>query len=80
MGKPSSKYFLNALAILNCKNENVTIIGDDWKTDILGAKEVGLKTILVKSGKYNEGDEYRSKPDIVVNNLLEINEKTVLIS
>jgi len=72
LGKPSNKYFLNAGAILGSKNDNVYVIGDDWNTDILGAKNAGFRSILIKSGKYRRGDENKGKPDFLVDNLTDL--------
>ena len=32
------------------------MIGDDIVSDIKGAKDIGIKTIQVKTGKYQEAD------------------------
>jgi len=73
LGKPSKEYFENAMSLL-CGNhhEIVTVIGDDWQTDIIGAKSVGFNSILVKSGKYIDGDEKKSNPDLLIDNLFQI--------
>ena len=72
IGKPSNEYFNAGIAILNTMPSNITVIGDDWLTDIEGAKNVGCKSILVKSGKYLDGDEIKSKPNKLINDLTEI--------
>lgn len=69
-GKPSTDYFLNAMKILGSEKDNTVVIGDDWRTDILGAKEVGFGSILVKSGKYMKGDEIKSNPDLFIDDLM----------
>jgi len=66
LGKPSLHYFLNAESVLNPGDEAVTVIGDDWQTDILGAKEAGFRSALIKSGKYIDGDENKGKPDLLI--------------
>lgn len=71
-GKPNENYFTEALKLLKCGAGEVVIIGDDWRTDVLGAKKVGCKTVLFKSGKYQEKDEERGHPDLTVNKLMEI--------
>ena len=35
---------------------NTVMIGDDAKDDVLGAINSGMKGILVKTGKYREGE------------------------
>lgn len=71
-GKPSLNYFKNALEKFEKSVAESWMIGDDWQTDIVGAKNAGLKTILVKTGKYQIGDELNSSPDKVVTSLIDI--------
>lgn len=56
-GKPSKFYFSEAMRILDCEPSDTIVIGDDWSTDGRGAIECGCKALLVKSGKYQPGDE-----------------------
>lgn len=56
-GKPSLNYFSIAGEMLKAKPENIMVIGDDWKTDGTGAAQWGAIPVLVKSGKYESGDE-----------------------
>ena len=72
IGKPSKEYFNAGISILNTIPSNVTVIGDDWKTDIEGTKKVGCNSILIKSGKYENGDEEKSEPNKIINDFLEI--------
>lgn len=69
-GKPSEKFFNMACSIL--EGDEIWMIGDDPATDIIGAEKAGLKTVLIRSGKYQEKDEYSSKPDIVIDNLMDL--------
>lgn len=62
VGKPSVSFYEEALRMLQKQNANaefsdVTIISDDVKGDLGGAKEMGMKTIFVTSGKYKSADE-----------------------
>lgn len=70
LGKPSSQYFLNGRFALGDNINPVTVIGDDWKTDIMGAKNVGYRSILIRSGKYKPGDEKLCSPDSLIDDLL----------
>jgi HAD superfamily hydrolase (TIGR01458 family) len=72
MGKPSPMIYKMALNILKVKSTNVITIGDDVLTDIEGGKKLGMETILVKTGKYKEGDEEKYKPNKIIQNLAEI--------
>jgi HAD superfamily hydrolase (TIGR01450 family) len=78
-GKPSRSYFDIAASIINEETQKIFVIGDDWSTDIKGANNWGAKSILVKSGKYVEGDEEREIPSLLVNNLIDIkrNHRTI---
>ena len=57
---------------------DITIISDDVKGDLGGAKEMGMKTIFVTSGKYKTQEEIvpfledRLKPDFVYKDMQEI--------
>jgi HAD superfamily hydrolase (TIGR01458 family) len=72
IGKPSPMVYKTALKQLGLENDRVIAIGDDGLTDIIGGKDMGIETILVKTGKYKNGDEEIYKPNKVVNNLDEI--------
>ncbi len=52
IGKPNRAYFEMALEDLSLPADQVAMVGDDVHTDILGGHAAGLKTILVKTGKY----------------------------
>ncbi len=41
------------------------------QTDIQGAKACGFRSVLMKSGKYTQGDENLCKPDLAMSNLLD---------
>jgi HAD superfamily hydrolase (TIGR01458 family) len=72
IGKPSSMIYKMALNIIRTNANDIITIGDDGLTDIEGGKEIGMETILVKTGKYIEGDEIKYKPNKVVSNLEEV--------
>jgi HAD superfamily hydrolase (TIGR01458 family) len=67
-GKPEKAYFDSALAMLGVTADRAAMVGDDILNDILGAQAAGLTGILVRTGKYREGDENREggRPDHVV--------------
>lgn len=57
MGKPSSAFFESALWD-DISAEETCMVGDDVLQDIGGAKSAGIGTcLLVRTGKYQEGDE-----------------------
>jgi HAD superfamily hydrolase (TIGR01458 family) len=52
IGKPSPHFFALALDDLGLPPENVVMIGDDIESDIKGAQRMGIRGVLVKTGKY----------------------------
>jgi len=72
LGKPSKDYFAAGISSLNANPDEVFVVGDDWKTDITGSTAAGCKSILVKSGKYQPGDELRCSPARVISHLMEV--------
>jgi HAD superfamily hydrolase (TIGR01458 family) len=63
LGKPAPPFFQAAAAATGCPPEEVVMIGDDAEFDIAGALRAGIGTaLLVRTGKYREGDETRFDP------------------
>ncbi len=60
IGKPSKAFFNTALKDMSLQPDQVAMIGDDIITDIGGANEAGMKSILVRTGKYREDTLYNS--------------------
>ena len=86
VGKPSTAFYTEALSRLQMQNskakfENITMISDDVKGDLGGAKEMGMKSIFVTSGKYKSEAEIvpflqeNLKPDFVYADMQEILER-----
>ncbi|WP_457640410.1 TIGR01458 family HAD-type hydrolase [Persephonella sp.] len=73
IGKPTKDFFLLAIKKMGLKVEEVAIIGDDIETDVKGGMDVGLKGILVKTGKFQKSDlEKGIKPDLVIDSINDI--------
>ncbi|MGI2326518.1 YqeG family HAD IIIA-type phosphatase [Planococcus sp. YIM B11945] len=53
--KPMGRAFRKALAIMECKRENVVVIGDQMLTDIFGGNRNKLHTILVLPVAQSDG-------------------------
>ncbi len=62
-GKPSRLFFDSALTGLDCAREHVLMVGDDISTDVGGASAAGIRTVLVGTGKYADGQT--THPDIL---------------
>ncbi|TMW64902.1 hypothetical protein Poli38472_009069 [Pythium oligandrum] len=58
IGKPSVSFFQQALDDLGVAPEDAVMIGDDIRQDVNGAQAAGMHGILVRTGKYREGDEH----------------------
>jgi HAD superfamily hydrolase (TIGR01458 family) len=56
-GKPAPTIFHAALDDLHCRPEQALMIGDDLESDVLGAQNIGLRGLLVRTGKYRPADE-----------------------
>jgi HAD superfamily hydrolase (TIGR01458 family) len=71
LGKPSPAYFEAALAALDAEPGLTWMVGDDLETDIAGAQRYGLKTVLVRTGKFRPDQLERSTvvPDAVVSSI-----------
>ncbi|KAI9281563.1 hypothetical protein BY458DRAFT_583899 [Sporodiniella umbellata] len=64
VGKPTREFFELALQQIGMEStpENVAIIGDDVHNDLGGgARELGLRRFLVRTGKYRRGDELQDQ-------------------
>ena len=48
------------------------MVGDDIVNDVEGARAAGLTGILVRTGKYREGDLAKGSPDVVLDSLAEV--------
>jgi HAD superfamily hydrolase (TIGR01458 family) len=71
LGKPSMAYFDAALEALDAEPALTWMVGDDWETDVYGAQLCGLKTILVRTGKFRPDAVERSgvTPDGIISSL-----------
>ena len=56
LGKPSPEYFAAAVAALDADPELTWMVGDDLEGDIAGAQAAGMRTVLVRTGKFRPDD------------------------
>ncbi|WP_457561184.1 HAD-IIA family hydrolase [Caminibacter sp.] len=75
LGKPSIEFFKKAASLIGHDFDKITIISDDLKGDLLPAKDLGMKTYLVLSGKIKNKNEITQKPDKIFKDIKEIMEK-----
>ena len=71
LGKPSSAYFAAACEALDADPHMTWMIGDDVESDIAGAQGTGLRTVLVRTGKFRPDavERARSQPDGIVSSI-----------
>ena len=74
LGKPSSAYFAAALEALDADPSLTWMVGDDIEGDIVGAHNHGLRTVLVRTGKFRPDDVERSRvqPDGIVSSIAQL--------
>tara|TARA_B100000029_G_scaffold505079_1_gene585130 strand:- start:604 stop:1389 length:786 start_codon:yes stop_codon:yes gene_type:complete len=74
LGKPNKDFFCAALSDLQLPPQCVTMIGDDLINDIGGAQAVGIKSVLVKTGKYDQDILEQSDivPDAIIDSIAEL--------
>jgi HAD superfamily hydrolase (TIGR01458 family) len=56
-GKPSPLFFQQVLEDIDVSADQALMVGDDVAADVQGALDAGLHACLVKTGKYQPGDE-----------------------
>jgi HAD superfamily hydrolase (TIGR01458 family) len=77
LGKPAKEFFWLALRDLQIDPAQGVMVGDDIVTDIGGAQAVGLKTILVRTGKFRPQDlDGAIKPDLIVDSIADLKRET----
>lgn len=70
IGKPSEESYHLACGNLGFAPQECIMIGDDIEGDVHGAKEAGLKAVLVQSGKYSDEDLKKGiTPDFIYSSI-----------
>jgi HAD superfamily hydrolase (TIGR01458 family) len=74
LGKPSMAYFDAALEALDAEPSLTWMVGDDWESDIVGAQRCGLKTVLVRTGKFRPDAVERSgvTADVILSSIADL--------
>ena len=73
LGKPSADYYRAALRMLKTKPADTVIIGDDLYTDIEGGQQLGMRGILVRTGKFQLRDMKADvRPDAVLDSVADL--------
>ena len=73
LGKPSKDFFQQACRRLGLPPGDVLMIGDDLRADALGAKRAGLRSALVRTGKFRPSDlESEEQPDWLLDSVRDL--------
>lgn len=80
IGKPSTIFYTLAKDVLgkDMDFKNITMISDDLKGDLVGAKKLGMKTVFVLSGKYQTAEEIvpfveeAYRPDLICTDMADV--------
>jgi HAD superfamily hydrolase (TIGR01458 family) len=74
LGKPSTAYFEAALQALDADPGMTWMVGDDIESDIGGAQVHGMKTILVRTGKFRPDavEAGTTRPDGIVSSIAQL--------
>lgn len=74
LGKPSTAYFEAALRALDAEPGLTWMVGDDLEGDCVGASKHGMRTILVRTGKFrpDEVDRSRVQPDGIISSIAQL--------
>ena len=74
MGKPSKAFFDLAMSDMGLRHGQVAMIGDDIITDIGGADNAGMRSILVRTGKFREEALKRAtiKPTYIIDSIAQL--------
>ena len=74
LGKPSTPYFAAALEALDAEPGLAWMVGDDLEGDCIGAHKHGMKSILVRTGKFRPDEVERSsiQPDAIVSSIAQL--------
>jgi HAD superfamily hydrolase (TIGR01458 family) len=71
LGKPSPAYFAAACEALDADPELAWMVGDDVEADIAGAQRFGMRTVVVRTGKFRPDTVEHAdvRPDGIVSSL-----------
>ena len=76
LGKPSATYFNAALEALDADRTLTWMVGDDLEGDCIGAQKQGIRTVLVRTGKFRPDEVERSpvQPDGIISSIAQLPE------
>ena len=73
IGKPSPYVFELTLKTMGLDKEEVIMVGDRVSTDVKGAKEYGLRSVLLRTGEFKDDDLVEGvEPDFVIDSISDV--------
>jgi len=73
VGKPNSYVFDLTLKTMGLEKRNVIMVGDMVSSDIAGAKNCGIRSVLLRTGEFNERDlDGDIEPDFVFDSIEDV--------
>jgi HAD superfamily hydrolase (TIGR01458 family) len=73
IGKPNKYVFDVALGSMNLDRKKVLMVGDRIGSDVMGAKNAGINSVLIKQGEFKESDlNGEIQPEFLVQSITEI--------
>jgi len=74
LGKPSPTYFQAALDALDSDAELTWMVGDDIEADIAGAQAHGMRTVLLRTGKFRPDavEATQIRPDGIISSIAQL--------
>ena len=74
LGKPSPAYFEAALESIDAEPTLAWMVGDDVETDVVGAQRFGMRTVLVRTGKFRPDavEDSGTMPDAIISSIAQL--------
>ncbi len=72
LGKPSPYVFELTLRTMDLAKHQVVVVGDQLGTDIKGANDFGIRSILLRTGEFRQRGLGTAAPDFVLDSIQEL--------
>jgi HAD superfamily hydrolase (TIGR01458 family) len=73
IGKPNKYVFDMTLETMDIEKNRILMVGDKIATDVVGAKKIGIRSALVKTGEFKERDlNCDIRPDYIFDSIKDI--------
>jgi HAD superfamily hydrolase (TIGR01458 family) len=74
VGKPSKEFFRAAMRLAGGEAPQIAVVGDDLDVDVGGGQALGMRGVLVRTGKFREEDVARSpfRADAILDSIADL--------